>query len=107
MDGRPGYVEVPLNWAHFTEVTLQCSFMSNLFHESGVIGNRTARVRLRDMTRGTTLGNEITVIGSGPQLYTIPGVVGPAGGGISRLRLQHRQVDASVASWGGEFDVGI
>ena len=103
----PGYVEVPLNWAHFTEVTLQCSFMSNLFHESGVIGNRTARVRLRDMTRGTTLGNEITVIGSGPQLYTIPGVVGPAGGGLSRLRLQHRQVDASVGTWGGELDVGI
>ena len=103
----PGYVEVPINWAHFTEVTLQCSFMANLFHESGTIGNRTARVRLRDMTRATTLGNEITVIGSGPQLYTIPGVVGPAGGGLSRLRLQHRQVDASVGTWGGELDIGI
>ena len=102
----PGFVEVPINWAHFTAVELSCSFMSELYNKGGV-GNRTARVRLRDITRGVTLAQERTVLGSGSQLYSIDGIIGPAGGGISRLRLQHRQVNAEVSTWGGELDVGI
>ena len=102
----PGFVEVPINWAHFVDVDLACSFMAQLYRD-GSIGARTGRVRLRDITRSVTLGQERTVLGSGPQLYSIGGIVGPAGGGISRVRLQHRQVDAQVATWGGEIDVGI
>ena len=71
------------------------------------MGSRTARVRVRDITRGVTLAQERTVVGSGSQLYSVNGIIGPAGGGTSRLRLQHRQVDAEVATWGGELDVGI
>ena len=28
----PGFVEVPINWAHFTAVDLSCSFMAKLYH---------------------------------------------------------------------------
>ena len=106
----PGVVEVIVNWAFFQDVDLICTFMAQLVSSDGQPeGARVARVRLRDITRGVTLSQEHVVSGVGERLYTIPDIVGPAGGGISRLRLQHRRVSAGieVATWGGELDVAV
>lgn len=102
-----GYVEVTLNWALFAEVALSVAFMGQLHDDRPAgVGARTGRVRLRDITRDVTLGQEVTVSGSGPRPYRIEGVVGPAAGGISRLRLQRRIVDVQeIEVWGGELDV--
>ena len=104
----PGHVEVTVDWRVYHDVTLALNFMAHLSQADGsTITTETARVRLRDLTRSVTLGDEVTVGGTDEAPYQVGGIVPPAGIGRSKVRLEHRRVDADVATWGGEIDVDL
>ena len=69
------------------------------------VDTKTARVRLRDITRAVTLGQEHVISGVDAQPYVIGNVIRPAGAIQSKLRLECVKVDADVAVYGAEIDV--